>query len=120
MTMLMNDFYTLHPVETTDSTLKCKVIFNQNHPICLGHFPGQPVVPGVCMMQLVKASIEMISTYNYALRTAPQVKFLRLITPNISPMLTISWKDMEGKLSVQALLENEGACFKMQAIYERL
>lgn len=118
--MFMNDFYTLHPVETTDSSLKCKVVFNQNHPVFLGHFPSQPVVPGVCMMQLVKASIEMISSYSLVLRTAPQVKFLRLITPDISPMLTLNWKDMEGKLSVQALLENEGACFKMQANYERL
>ena len=51
--MLMNDFYTISDLQTEEFSISCKATFNKDHDIFNGHFPGQPVVPGVCMMQMI-------------------------------------------------------------------
>lgn len=52
--MLINDFYTTTNVQQNDADYSCLIVFNAGHSIFSGHFPGHPVVPGVCMMEIVK------------------------------------------------------------------
>ena len=52
--MLINDFYNCHDIEAHENEYGCRIVFNAAHDIFKGHFPGQPVVPGVCMMEMVK------------------------------------------------------------------
>jgi 3-hydroxyacyl-[acyl-carrier-protein] dehydratase len=50
------------------------------HPCLPGHFPGQPVVPGVVILEQVVAAIEALHGPLPALRL-PQVKFLQPLLP---------------------------------------
>ena len=93
--MLMNDFYTVHEWQLSDSTASCIVVFNQKHPIFSGHFPEQPVVPGVCMIQMVKELLERVLDKKLMLRSTGQVKFLQLITPDISSEINMDWQKNE-------------------------
>ncbi len=112
--MLQNDFYTVHDRQPGDYTLTCRIVFNTGHDIFKGHFPQQPVVPGVCMMQIVKELMEEQTGYKLFLNQAPQVKFLQLILPGTEPEVTITWQGDNELLSVNAVFKNEGtALFKM-------
>ena len=51
--MLLNDFYTINKQTDQDGIITSSITLNLNHPIYKGHFPQQPVVPGVCMMQMM-------------------------------------------------------------------
>lgn len=51
-----------------------------SHPSLPGHFPGQPVVPGVVLLAQVQAAIEAAHGRLAALRL-PQVKFMRPLLP---------------------------------------
>lgn len=50
------------------------------HPCLPGHFPGQPIVPGVVVLDRVLAAIEAQHGALGALRM-PQVKFLQPLLP---------------------------------------
>ncbi len=50
------------------------------HPSLAGHFPGNPVVPGVLLLDHVLAAIEAVHGAGYAIRL-PQIKFLRPLLP---------------------------------------
>ena len=50
------------------------------HPSLPGHFPGQPIVPGVVLLDLVIGAIEASHGVLPPLRL-PQVKFLRPLLP---------------------------------------
>ena len=48
--MLLDNFYTILSSESSDSTIwTIQVKLNPGHPVYQGHFPGHPVVPGVCL-----------------------------------------------------------------------
>jgi 3-hydroxyacyl-[acyl-carrier-protein] dehydratase len=51
-----------------------------NHPCLPGHFPGNPLVPGVVILDRVIAAIEAANGRLGALRL-PQVKFVRPLLP---------------------------------------
>ena len=72
------------------------VTLDCNHPIFQGHFPGNPVVPGVCQIQMVKELVEKIVSHPLNLVESDNVKFLSMINPIDNPQL-------EFKITVKSL-----------------
>lgn len=117
--MLMNDFYRIEYIQREPNSVSCRIVFNDQHDIFKGHFPGQPVVPGVCMMQMVKELLEAQTDSNLWMRDAGQVKFLQLITPDVHPMINISWKEDGNGYSVNANFKNDTSfLFKLTGNFE--
>jgi 3-hydroxyacyl-[acyl-carrier-protein] dehydratase len=83
--MLLNDFYTLSEVSDRyreeGGTITASIEINKSHRIFDGHFPGLPVVPGVCMMQIIKEILELRLGMTFLIQSADQVKFLAVLTP---------------------------------------
>ena len=116
--MLINDFYTCRNIQPTEGELKCEVIFNSGHSIFEGHFPGQPVVPGVCMMEMVKELLQQQVSQQLTLRNSKNVKFLGFITPEVQPAIKITWKQADNGYSVNAAFTNgDSTLFKMDGLY---
>lgn len=103
--MLQNDFFTLSNLEIEGSAIKADLVINAGHRIFEGHFPGQPVVPGVCMMQMVKEIVEQVIGRKTNLIKANEMKFLAIIDPLknnvISAILNYSIEE-NGNLIVSA------------------
>ncbi len=117
--MLWNEFYRVESWEVEGNRLQCQIQFFPEHEIFTGHFPGQPVVPGVCMMEMVRELIERLSGRLLWLREAAQVKFLSPITPDLRPFMEISWEEKKGgEWKVQASLkEDSRVMFRLQALF---
>ncbi len=90
--MLQRDFFTISNLKITGSDLKADLIIHANHKIFEGHFPGQPVVPGVCMMQMVKEIIETVTDRRTNLLKANEMKFLAIIDPMKNNMINATLK----------------------------
>jgi hypothetical protein len=52
------------------------------------------------------------------LRSASQVKFLQLITPDIVPEVSISWKQTGETYSVNAVLKKDKDLFKFSGMFD--
>ena len=87
--MLQGNFYTVlnnHP--KTDS-VNLLLELNPDHHIFEGHFPQTPVVPGVCMMQMVKELVEDFIGQRLRLSKADHLKFLTIINPQKNKLLEV-------------------------------
>ena len=83
--MLLDNFYTILSSEQPDETSGTVLLeLNPDHAIYQGHFPAHPVVPGVCLLQLIKESVEN-ATKRCNIRKYPPASFFRLSTPQILP-----------------------------------
>jgi 3-hydroxyacyl-[acyl-carrier-protein] dehydratase len=94
------------------------------HDILNGHFPEQPVVPGVCMMEISKEIIQTALGCSLMLQKAAQVKFLQLLLPaaHSTIQLKIQYTALAQAentiLQSTILWENDNkAIFKMMANY---
>ena len=105
--MLLNDFFHINDLQTEGFDVKATIIINADHKIFEGHFPGHPVVPGVCMMQMLKEIIEQVTQKMTNLIKAHDMKFLALIDPSRNNNIQVSLKysiETDGSMILNATL----------------
>ena len=88
--MVLKDFYKVISEEkTTDSKYVITILVNEKHEVFKGHFPGNPIMPGVCMIQIIKELTENITQSTLMIQTLSNVKFMALINPEATPELRL-------------------------------
>lgn len=88
--MLLNSLFIAEQLAEGDFSIETVVRIDRNHPIFEGHFPGSPVVPGVCMLQLIKELLEQSANRKLRIQTASNIKFLAVIDPTIHERINAS------------------------------
>jgi 3-hydroxyacyl-[acyl-carrier-protein] dehydratase len=119
--MLMNDLYVLNEFFVNGNRIEGTLTFRPEHPIFKGHFPGQPIVPGVCMVRIVKEVAEHHHRKKLKLTTADTIKFLSVIDPELNHTirLVIETELEAGAYHTKAVLSrNETTYFKFNGIFE--
>lgn len=124
MQTILTDFYTLKSYEKTDSgSFTAQISLNKDHDIFKGHFPGNPVTPGVCMMQIVKELTEEFTGSSLFLKTASNVKFMAIInsfeTPDLKIQLDITENEQDIKVKNTTSF-GETIALKMSVNYQKL
>lgn len=118
--MLKDHFYHILNLTHADNAVMASLQLNVEHPIFSGHFPGQPVVPGACMLQMVKEILAEALPGNHQLKKATNLKFIAPVDPNMvdEQELKLTYKPTEEGLQVCAsLLANGVVSFKMQGVF---
>ncbi len=119
--ILTGEFFSMDTLEKGDGMVKAALLWNAEHPIFQGHFPGQPVVPGVCMIQLIQETLEQALDKEVVLVSSSQVKFLHVIDPRQFPStdLLLQYSVNEnGTYQVSSTLMKETTSFmKMNAVF---
>ena len=98
--MLLQDFYKIDTIDTVnEGKYLASITLNKDHAIFKGHFPGNPVTPGVCMMQIIKEITESILSTSLTMVSTTNVKFMALINPEVNPKLTLDLEISENEAS---------------------
>jgi 3-hydroxyacyl-[acyl-carrier-protein] dehydratase len=88
--MLLKKFYSIiSKQQATPQKYNVAIRIDASHEIFNGHFPGNPVMPGVCMMQIIKEITEEIVERELVLQSLTNVKFMALINPDHNPELDL-------------------------------
>lgn len=108
--MLKDNLYTITSLnKANEENYTIDISLNKKHAIFEGHFPGQPILPGVCMIEMVKEILLEIKQKPYQLVEASNIKYLRLVDPNENPTLHI---EMQIKEEGQELMVNVNSCLQ--------
>ena len=91
---LKNNLYKIISKEEVNSIFNYTVELNPSCVIYQAHFPGEPITPGVCIVQIGKEVIEDLlleqssASRRLEIIKAKNIKFLSVISPNETPILT--------------------------------
>ena len=123
--MVLKDFYKILSEEkTADSKYSITILVNEKHEIFKGHFPGNPIMPGVCMIQIIKELTEKITESTLMIQTLANVKFMALINPEKNPELRLelditTTEDNLVKVKNTTYF-NETVALKLSNVYKKL
>ena len=88
--MLNKDFYKIQTInQVDDNTIHVSILLNKNHDIFNGHFPKNPITPGVCMIHAIKEIAQTQVNSLLFIHKISNVKFTALINPNVNPDLIL-------------------------------
>lgn len=108
---LIDDFFRLvrlEPADGGEGDFRCLVQFNADHAIYQAHFPGQPITPGVCLVQMATEILERHLGLRLRLSRLGSIRFRSPITPQVCPEFAFSrikWTD--DQLSVNVTVQDD-------------
>lgn len=87
---LYDSLYKVIEERVTESGHEYVIRLDPEHFIYKAHFPGEPITPGVCIMQISQELLEMHLGKKLNVKCVKNVKFLRIITPVETPVVSYS------------------------------
>lgn len=119
--MLKDSLYIIKEITSENNSIEVLVELNEAHEIFEGHFPLQPVLPGACMLQMIKEIVEAALDVKLQLTKAEGIKFLSMIQPHGEALqFSIQYNFIENSLlNVSAkILMNNVVCCKLNAVFQ--
>lgn len=119
---LQDNLFTILSQQEEEGLATFQLSIHPEWPIYKAHFPGHPITPGVCIVQMVQELLQLALNRDVILRKAKNVKYLAIISPEEVSDLTVSFTKIEeqedGSLKVQAQVANgETVYTKMSATF---
>jgi len=113
----------LEPQDNKETTRIFSMQLNPEAPLFKGHFPGQPVLPGVVMVGAVKKAMEALTQHALMLETSSAIKFLDAIIPGKQEDLRLIINYMQNENGYQTdaqILAGDKAVFKLKGTYKSI
>ena len=118
--MLIDHLFEISHLKKVDDKIITEVIINASNSVFNGHFPGNPVTPGVIQIQLVKEILEEYFQRSMNLVSIGRCKFLEVLNPVVTPKITVEIivKEIDGSIKIDAVGKNNTTnYFKFSAVY---
>lgn len=90
---LKDNFYTI--ISSDKDQRVFDIQFNPDNVIFKAHFPGMPVTPGVCIIQIATELLAELLTAPVELQVVSNAKYLSVINPTETPGVTYAFKKIE-------------------------
>jgi len=105
--MLIADFYKIKENTVRDGVHTASITLNPDNDVFKGHFPGNPVTPGVCMLQIIKELTENRTGCSLFMKKTSNVKFMAVINPEKNPdlLITNDFKEVDNEVKVKSTIK---------------
>ena len=121
--ILQDNLFTIISQQAEEGIAAFQVRLNPEWPIYKAHFPGHPITPGVCIVQMIQELLQILEHRALCLRQAKNVKYVAIVSPEEVTELTVTFSKIEtlpdGNLKVQAQVANDETLYtKFSATFE--
>lgn len=114
---LLDNFFITKTIAETENGFEAILQCNPAHIIYQGHFPGNPITPGACIIQVADELMARIMDHKLLMRTIKNVKFLSAIVPKEGKLIRYTFSGLsqtETECKVQVtVFESQTVCAKM-------
>ncbi|WP_273565336.1 3-hydroxyacyl-ACP dehydratase [Maribacter halichondriae] len=121
--MLIEGLYSIIDFNQEDSSVHASVKLNKDHEVFKGHFPGNPILPGVCTIQIIKELTEKAFEKELFLSVVSNVKFMAIINPenNETLQFKLDFSEVENQIKVKNTVSfDETLALKLNASFKQM
>ena len=104
MAYILPEYYSVLEAHIADGEASFTVKLNPDCRVYRGHFPGEPIAPGVCNIQMLTECASKAVGKSLLLSKIRQCRFTALVTPKETPFLDIrlQWRKEADEISFTA------------------
>mgnify|MGYP004451969667 CR=1 FL=1 len=106
---LKDNLFNIQEKNITEDAARYAITLNSKSVIYTAHFPGHPITPGVCVIQIVKELLEDYTGKNLSISSISNAKFLSVIQPceQILSVTLSKVNEENGIYSLQSIISEE-------------
>lgn len=113
--MFVDKFFTIKEHRESEYSAEFDVEICAKHPIFDGHFPGDPITPGVCILQMACDLFSHLKQQEFFISAVKNAKFMHVIRPLETPGVTfqISYQLSENQMDydLKCVVSHEDTTF---------
>ena len=102
--MLVENYYKINGIVKEGEVTIFQIALNPDCKVYEGHFPGEPVSPGVCNIRMIQECAEQVAGKPLFLSNLQQCRLTTLVTPLAHP-----------EVEVIIRMEEKGETYKLKA-----
>jgi 3-hydroxyacyl-[acyl-carrier-protein] dehydratase len=111
----LDELFQLEFQGETGGSYRFRCETDAGHPLFAGHFPGMPIVPGVCLINVVKRAVSQRLEGAVWFEKIRECKFLSAINPNENKAFDIEFGLNGGQEVRAAIFIGDTQCMKLKA-----
>ena len=119
--ILKDNFYTINELEFVENKIQASIKIDSNHSIFEGHFPNNPITPGVVEMEIVKEIVSEGIKKTLKMSKMSNCKFLAILNPLNSSEVNVKIDVLEqenNRIRISAqFLDQQTVYLKISAEY---
>ena len=119
--ILKDNFYTINELEFVENKIQASIKIDSNHSIFEGHFPNNPITPGVVEMGIVKEIVSEGIQKTLKMSKMSNCKFLAILNPLTSSEVNVKIDVLEhenNRIRISAqILDQQTVYLKIGAEY---
>lgn len=109
--ILKNSLYKIEKSETEGQGCRYHLALDPDHFIYQAHFPGQPITPGACLIQMAKELLEEHLSQALLIQHIKDVKFIATVSPIDTPHIIFNYQkisetDPQGEVKATVSIED--------------
>lgn len=110
---MIDYFYNIVSEESGDGSFSARIELVLDNPIFKAHFPGNPITPGACQVEIVRAVASRAAGKDLRIAGIKNLKFLNIIDPLRTPSFMISgeMKEIDGAVKCSATVSEGETVF---------
>lgn len=121
--MLVENYYNIDGVTPREGGAVFSISLRPDCAVYEGHFPGSPVCPGVCSMQMVRECAEKAAGREFRINEIKQCRYVSLMSPKTHPQVTVDLSlepsGEDGLVLLKAsVMKGEELCLSLKAVFE--
>ena len=115
-------WYVLKKLTRSDKNeIEADIHIPSDSPWFRGHFPGEPILPGVAQIGMVKDAIRQARDQDLKVTGVRRVRFKQIIRPDDKlKLIATPLKQNVGAYTFRILVENEAVCSGVMMVEERI
>jgi len=97
MKMLKDDFYTIPKYSFGSNSAHFVIWLKKEHTLFQAHFPNNPIVPGVYIVQIGKELFSFLQKKNFIVKNIKNIKFTNPIVPSVHSEVfyKMTWENID-------------------------
>lgn len=112
----MSDYYEILTEQLSANEGSWQVRLCPEADVYRGHFPGHPIAPGACNMEMIRQLASRLMKTECHFREITQCRFTHLITPDVENLLQVTIRIDNDKLLATVSWE-ETLCISLKGKY---
>ena len=118
--MLKDTFFSITEVMDFENGRTYRLALHASHPIFQAHFAGNPIMPGACIVQMIKELTADYYCRKFFTCVVKNMKFLHPIDPFASPEISVRLaytQNETNRVSVSAMIESGDTVFSKSTLF---
>lgn len=106
-------WYSVESIRAEDNEITARTRTESDSPWFAGHFPDDPILPGIAQLDMVADLIALLRKDNTRPKGLSRVKFRKIVRPGEVLDIQVEQRNIENQYAFRIVRDNEDICSGM-------